>query len=96
MTDEELDRLSQTLGKINLAPFFFEEMKPMLIETLKWVATGLPLIMRDWKGRHENVEWRAYELTQSPLLNSFQRIFFGHCVKPGVAEKQHFWKGELG
>lgn len=49
MTDEELDRLSQTLGKINLAPFFFGEMKPMLIETLKWVATGLPLIMRDWK-----------------------------------------------
>lgn len=49
MTDEELDRLSQTLGKINLAPFFFGEWQPIAIEALRWFVTGLPLILRDWR-----------------------------------------------
>jgi len=49
MTDEELDRLSQTLGKVNLAPFFFGEWQPMAAETLRWIVTGLPLILRDWR-----------------------------------------------
>ncbi len=49
MTDEELDRLSQALGKVNLAPFFFGEWKPIAAETLRWIVTGLPLILRDWR-----------------------------------------------
>lgn len=49
MTDAELDRICETLSRINLAPFFFGEWQPMLSETLKWVVTGLPLILRDWK-----------------------------------------------
>lgn len=49
MTDEELDHLSQTLGKVNLAPFFFGEWKPIVAETLRWMITGFPLVLRDWK-----------------------------------------------
>jgi flavin-dependent dehydrogenase len=49
MSDEELNRLSQTLSKVNLAPFFFGEWKPIAVETLKWIVTGLPLILRDWR-----------------------------------------------
>ena len=49
MSDEELDRLSQTLSKINLAPFFFGRWQPMIVETLKWLVTSLPLILRDWR-----------------------------------------------
>ncbi len=49
MTDDELNRICQTLSRINLAPFFFGEWKPIIIETLKWVLTGLPWILRDWK-----------------------------------------------
>ncbi len=49
MTDEELDRLSQTLGKVNLAPLFFGERKPIAAETLRWIMTALPLILRDWR-----------------------------------------------
>ncbi len=49
MADEELDRLSQTLSKINLAPFFFGKWQPIAVETLRWIVTGLPFILRDWK-----------------------------------------------
>lgn len=49
MTDEELDRLGQTLGKLNLAPFFFGEWRPIAAATLRWFAAGLPLIVRDWR-----------------------------------------------
>jgi len=49
MSDEELDRLSQTLSRINLAPFFFGRWQPMVAETLKWLVTGFPLILRDWR-----------------------------------------------
>lgn len=27
----------------------FGEWKPILAETFRWVVTGLPLILRDWK-----------------------------------------------
>ena len=49
MTDEELDHLGQTLGKVNLSPFFFGEWQPIAAETLRWIVTGLPLILRDWR-----------------------------------------------
>ncbi len=49
MTDDELDRLSQTLSKINLAPFFFGKWQPIVAETLRWGTTSLPLILRDWR-----------------------------------------------
>ncbi len=49
MSDEELDRLCQTLSRVNLAPFFFGEWQPLLSATLRWVVTGLPLILRDWR-----------------------------------------------
>jgi flavin-dependent dehydrogenase len=49
MSDEELDRLSQTLSKVNLAPFFFGEWKPIAVESLRWMVNGLPLILRDWR-----------------------------------------------
>jgi flavin-dependent dehydrogenase len=49
MNDDELDRLCETLSKINLAPFFFGQWRPMAVETLKWLVTGFPLILRDWR-----------------------------------------------
>ncbi len=49
MTDEEIDRICQTMSKVNLAHFFFGEWKPILVETIRWILTGLPLILRDWK-----------------------------------------------
>jgi flavin-dependent dehydrogenase len=49
MTDEEIDRVCQTMSRINLAPFFFGEWRPILSATFRWIATGLPLILRDWK-----------------------------------------------
>lgn len=47
MTDAELDRVCQTLSKINLAPFSFGEWGPMLAETMRWLARAFPLIVRD-------------------------------------------------
>lgn len=49
MSDDELDRLGETLSRINLAPFFFGEWMPMLTEAVRWVVTALPLILRDWR-----------------------------------------------
>jgi len=49
MSDDELDRVCETLSRINLAPFFFGEWKPILAETFRWVVTWLPLVRRDWK-----------------------------------------------
>lgn len=48
MDDPELDRLCETLSKVNLAPFFFGQWWPMLTETTRWLARALPLILRDW------------------------------------------------
>lgn len=48
MTDEEIDRVCQTLGRMNLAPFFFGETGPILRELARWVLTSLPQIARDW------------------------------------------------
>lgn len=49
MRNEELDRLCQTLSRLDLAPFFFGEWKAMLLESLRWMTTSLPFILRDWK-----------------------------------------------
>ncbi len=49
MSDEELDRISGTLGRVNLAPFFSGSWKPMMMEMLKWGMSSLPLILRDWQ-----------------------------------------------
>ncbi len=49
MSDGELDRVCQTFSRVNLAPFFFGQWQPMFAETLKWIVTGLPFILRDWK-----------------------------------------------
>jgi len=49
MSDEELDRVCQTLSRLNLAPFFFGDWRPIVGETLRWLARGLPLILRDWR-----------------------------------------------
>ena len=49
MRDDQLDRLCETLSKINLAPFFFGRWQPMAVETWKWIVTGFPLILRDWR-----------------------------------------------
>lgn len=49
MSDNELDRICQTFSRINLAPFFFGKWQPILAETLRWIVTGLPFILRDWK-----------------------------------------------
>lgn len=49
MNNEELDRLCQTLSHLDLAPFFFGEWKAMLAESLRWMITDLPLIIRDCK-----------------------------------------------
>lgn len=43
------DRLCQTLSRVNLAPFFFGEWQPILAQTVRWLVTGLPLIVRDWR-----------------------------------------------
>jgi hypothetical protein len=49
------------LSKINLAAFFFGEWRPILAETVRWLARALPLILRDWpllrrmmRGDHEH------------------------------------------
>ena len=51
----------ETLSKINLAAFFFGEWRPILAETVRWLARALPLILRDWpllrrmmRGDHEH------------------------------------------
>ncbi len=49
MSDPELDRVCETLSKVNLAAFFFGEWWPMLTETARWLVRALPLILRDWK-----------------------------------------------
>ena len=49
MSDEEIDRVCLTMSRINMAPFFFGEMSPLLRETVRWLATSLPLIIRNWK-----------------------------------------------
>lgn len=49
MSDDELDRVCQTLSRINLAPFFLGKWQSMLAETLRWIVKGLPFILRDWK-----------------------------------------------
>jgi len=49
MSDDELDRVCQTLSRINLAPFSFGQWQPIAAETVKWIVTGLPLILRDRK-----------------------------------------------
>lgn len=48
MSDPELDRVCETLSKINLAAFFFGEWRPMLTETARWLGRALSLILRDW------------------------------------------------
>jgi flavin-dependent dehydrogenase len=48
MTDDEIDRVCQTFGRINLAPFFFGQTGPILRTAVQWIATSLPLIVRDW------------------------------------------------
>ncbi len=47
MSEAELNRLCETLSKINLAPFFFGEWRPLLSETARWLALAWPLILRD-------------------------------------------------
>lgn len=47
MTDNELDRVCETLSCLNLAPFFLGRPGAMTWETLKWVARSFPLIARD-------------------------------------------------
>jgi hypothetical protein len=49
MSDEEMDRVCQSCGKLDLAPFFFGKPWPMLRESAKWLARALPLILRDWR-----------------------------------------------
>ncbi len=49
MSDDELDRVCETLSRINLAAFFFGEWRPMLTETARWVIQACPLILRDWR-----------------------------------------------
>lgn len=49
MTDEEIDRVCQTLSKLNLASFFFGEWRPIAWETLGWLARQFPLVIRDWR-----------------------------------------------
>lgn len=49
MTDDEIDRVCQTLSRLNLIPFFFGDWRPILWESLRWVTRGLPLILRDWR-----------------------------------------------
>ena len=48
MADDEIDRVCEALSRINLAPFFFGESGPILRTTVRWVATSLRLIVRDW------------------------------------------------
>jgi len=47
MTDEDIDRICQTMSRMNMAPFFFGEWWAIAWETLRWVVKGLPLILRD-------------------------------------------------
>ncbi len=47
MTDEEIDRVCQTLGRMNMAPFFFGDLGPILAGVAKWGVTSFPLLVRD-------------------------------------------------
>ena len=49
MTDAEIDRVCQTFGHLDLAPFFFGQRWPILRESLRWMWKAWPLILRDWK-----------------------------------------------
>lgn len=49
MSDPELDRVGETLSKVNLAAFLFGEWRPILAETVRWLGRALPLILRDWR-----------------------------------------------
>jgi flavin-dependent dehydrogenase len=49
MSDGEIDRVCQTLGRMNLAPFFFGAWGPIVRESARWVLTSLPQIARDWR-----------------------------------------------
>jgi digeranylgeranylglycerophospholipid reductase len=49
MSDEEIDRACLAMSRVNLAPFFFGEMGPLLRETARWLVTSFPLILRDWR-----------------------------------------------
>jgi flavin-dependent dehydrogenase len=48
MTDEEIDRLCQNLGRVNIAPFFLGETGPMIKTSLQWLLRSFPLILRDY------------------------------------------------
>jgi flavin-dependent dehydrogenase len=47
MGDDEMDRVCQTCGRLDLAPFFFGEPWPMLRASAQWLVRALPLILRD-------------------------------------------------
>jgi flavin-dependent dehydrogenase len=47
MTDEELDRVCETLNGLNLAPFLLGRPWAMMCESFKWLVKDLPLIVRD-------------------------------------------------
>ncbi len=47
MTDNEIDRLCQNLGRVNIAPFFMGEKNPMIKASILWFIRSFPLIIRD-------------------------------------------------
>ncbi len=48
MDDEEIDRLCQNMGRINIAPFFLGKPGPILGTSLLWLLRSFPFILRDW------------------------------------------------
>jgi hypothetical protein len=49
MADEEINRVCRTFSKTDLSPFFFGKRWPRIRESVKGVARGFPLIVRDRK-----------------------------------------------
>jgi flavin-dependent dehydrogenase len=48
LDDEEIDRLCQNMGRINIAPFFLGKPGPILGTSLLWLLRSFPFILRDW------------------------------------------------
>ncbi len=49
MSDDEIDRVCQTMSTMNMEPFFFGETGPIVRETLRWTVREFPRIVRDWR-----------------------------------------------
>ncbi len=49
LPDPEIDRVCQTLSRLNLTPMFQGKRSSLVRELLHWLVTSLPLIVRDWK-----------------------------------------------